>query len=277
MNINYNSLFKSSILYLLVIFIAISIDFVAYLFLPKEVLIYEPKVADNLPYKRFNIKSSFIQSTKKVQKKIIKQKKKEYTILNKIDLLAIYSMNNNDGYVVIQEKNKNDTIILSKNEKFKNYKLQDIYKTYVVFVKNKKEYKVSIRDAKEDTKYQEVIKTQTTKTVKDISINDDKVTIKRTLINNYIKNFDKIWQDITLSDIYTEDGLDGFKVTKIKKNTPFAKIGLKKGDIIKSINNIKLKTYNDAFAIYKKINKLKSLNIEILRNNKPMEIYYEIQ
>jgi general secretion pathway protein C len=277
MNINYNSLFKKVIPFLIIIFVAISIDFILYLLLPKEVLEYKTNNTTVLQYKRFEIKDVFKKQKVSIVKEIKQKKKETYTILNNINLLAIYSMDNNDGYIIIQEKNKNDTKILSKNENFRNYKLSSIFKTYVLFTKNNKEYKVSIRDTKKNTSYEVIKEEETTKTIKEISIDDDKVTIKRTLIENYIENFDKIWQDITLTDIYTEDGLDGFKVSRIKPNTAFAKIGLKKGDIIKSINNIRLKSYNDAFKIYKQINTIKSLNIEILRNNIPQEIYYEIK
>jgi general secretion pathway protein C len=54
-------------------------------------------------------------------------------------------------------------------------------------------------------------------------------------------------------------------------------LGLRKGDIIKAVNNIELKSYNDAFSIYKKINKINNLNILILRNDREMELDYEIE
>jgi general secretion pathway protein C len=276
MNINYNSLFKALIPYLIVILAAILLDFILYLYLPKTAQNYEIKNENSLEYKRFEIQRVFkVKRIKQVKKKVLK--KENYTILNNINLLAIYAMNNNSGYIIIQERNRNETIILSKDENFKNYKLKEIYRKYVIFIKNKKEYKLSINDERKSKKYQIIKEENSIKTVTDINVYNDKVTIKRELINNYIENFDKIWQDISISEVKTLNGIDGFKVNSIKKNTAFDRIGLKKYDIIKSINNIKLKSYNDAFKIYKKINKIKSLNIEILRNNKPLEVYYEIK
>jgi len=184
---------------------------------------------------------------------------------------------NNDGYIIIKEKNKSDTIILSVNEKFKEYVLKEVYSSYVIFDKNDKEYKLQMKVSKEKTKYEVINQSETIKTTKTISVDNGLVTVKRELINDYIKNFDKIWNDIAISEIKTKNGIDGFKVNRIKKGTPFAKIGLKKGDIIKSINNIQLKSYNDAFKIYKKINTIKSLNLVILRDNIQTEIYYEIK
>jgi len=278
MNINYNSLFKNILPYFIIIFFAIFIDFILYIYLPHGAKVYDTNDEKTLEYKRYEIQNVFkvkAKLIKRVEKKVVK--KENYTILNNINLLAIYAMNNNSGYIIIQEKNKNDTIILSKDESFKNYKLSNIYKTYVVFIKNNKEYKLSINDEKKSTKYQVIKEEKNIKTTSDINIDDGKVTIKRELINNYIENFDKIWQDISISEVKTENGIDGFKVNRIKPKTAFAKIGLKRNDIIKSINNIKLKSYNDAFKIYKKINKIKSLNIEVIRNNTLMEIYYEIK
>ena len=278
MNINYNSLFKFFVPYFIIVFIAVCIDFMIYIYLPKVAKIHKVNESNNLEYKRFEVSNAF-KVKKQIIKKVVKKKKRKesYTILNNINLLAIYAMNDNNGYIIIQEKNKNDTVILSKNESFKKYTLKSIYKQYVVFSKNNKEYKLSLNDSKKSNKYQVIKETETIKVTKDIDIEDDKVTIKRELIDNYIKNFDKIWQDVAISEVKTPYGIDGFQITNIKKGTPFDKIGLKKKDIIRSINNIQLKSYNDAFKIYKKINKIKSLNIEIIRDNIPMEIYYEIK
>ena len=53
-------------------------------------------------------------------------------------------------------------------------------------------------------------------------------------------------------------------------------MGLKEGDIIKSVNNSVLGSYADAFKVYNDVGNIKYLNIEILRNNELMELSYEI-
>ena len=56
----------------------------------------------------------------------------------------------------------------------------------------------------------------------------------------------------------------------------FDNLGLKTGDIITKVNNVKLNNYSKAFKIYKNMRNIKHLNIEILRNNRRMELNYEI-
>jgi len=65
-------------------------------------------------------------------------------------------------------------------------------------------------------------------------------------------------------------------VTRIKANTPFAQLGLRKGDIIIKANNKNMTSYKDAIAIYKGIDKLEALELVVLRNNQETEINYEI-
>ena len=113
---------------------------------------------------------------------------------------------------------------------------------------------------------------------KQITQTDDKqLSIKRDLINDYIQDFGKIWDNISIDEIKTKTGIDGFKINSVRKNSVFDKLGLKKGDIIKEVNNIRLKSYNDAFIVYKKINKIKNINLTILRDGTEQEINYEIK
>ncbi len=271
LNINYNSFFENSIAYILTILLGYSISVGIFIYLPKTAPSSNNIDKKILEYKRFNIKDSF--TSRQIHKVVKKHKqiKREYQFLSNIILVAVYSLGAEDGYVIVKEKNKNDTNMLSRYDIFKGYKLSKIFPTYVIFTKNKKEYKLSINMSKQNIKYSVVEDEPQVKRV------DDMVSIKRDTVNSYIKNFDKIWKDISINEIKTKNGIDGFKIKGIRKNSIFEKLGLKKNDIIKSVNNIKLKSYNDAFKIYKQIDKIKTLNIVILRNNNEKEITYEIR
>ena len=74
----------------------------------------------------------------------------------------------------------------------------------------------------------------------------------------------------------TDGKITGFRINSVTKNSVFDKLGLKQGDIIKSVNNIAMSNYQDAFNMYNKINTIKYFNMKIIRNNKEMELDYEI-
>ena len=100
--------------------------------------------------------------------------------------------------------------------------------------------------------------------------------ISRTDIDFYSKNPKEIWKDISIVEVKNAGKIEGFKVTKIKKNSKMAKLGIQKGDIIIKANNIELKSYKDAMNLYGKINDLDTIQIVLLRNNQEKEIVYEI-
>lgn len=272
---NFSNLIKYSISFIIVIFIAFLTTNILYFYLPKDGINFDKQYSNNIEYRKYNVKNSF--EGKKVPKKREKKEIK-YNLLKKIQLKAIYSTQGLNGWIIIEDKSKK-THILSVGESFKNFKLIKVYLNYVIFSKNRKEYKLSLKDDKKVSFSIDKISSDINSIENEhIIVMDDKVTIKRLYLNNYIKNFENIWNDIAIKETKNKAGkIDGFKINKISKNSVFLKLGLKKGDILKEINNIKLNSYNEAFGIYKKINRLKNLNIKILRNSKEMELNYEIK
>jgi len=283
LNINYNLISKYLITLLSIVLIAFLIDTIVFLYLPKDKPSLQQNNINVLEYKRYELQSAF-KVEKKIKKKIVQKKKAkvEYKFLSNMILSAIYDMGSEKGFIIIQEKGKSQTHILSIDEKFKGYTLYKIFAKYVIFKKFGKEFKLSISQDDKKVKYKEI---ETPSNISyeneikngDIEVLYDKVKVKRTLINEYAQNFDKVWDDIAINEVRTKEGIDGFKVNFIRKNSVFEKLGLKKNDVIKSANNIELKSYNDAIKLYKKMGKLKILNLKIIRNNQEEELSYEIK
>ncbi|MCK5111612.1 MAG: PDZ domain-containing protein [Arcobacteraceae bacterium] len=284
MNINFSSMIKQFIPFFVIISIAYVLNSIIFFMLPKESIEVDKKQNIHLEYRKFNIKTTFKEVKVIIKKQTIKLQKQEYQLLSNIQLKAVYSMGEETGWIILEDKSKN-THMLSVGESFKGYELIRVYLNYVIFYKANQEYKLSLKD---DNKVSYSVNKVTTQSntkgvlnpIDDASIVvlDDKISVKRAYLNSYINNFDTIWKDISIQEIKDKSGkINGFKVNKVRKNSAFSKLGLKKDDIIKAINNIKLKSYNDAFTVYKKINKLKNLNIKILRNGNEMELDYEIK
>ena len=273
----YSNIFKKLIPYFIVMSVGYILSSLIYFILPHQGVNSKPTApSTHLEYKRFNIQQLFQKN--KVVSASIEVKKIEYQLLSNITLKAIYTITEEQGWIIIAGKS-NKTFLLSIDDKFKGYKLVRLYKNYVIFDKAGVEYKLELLKSKKvNYSVTKVVQQKPSATNTKIVVVDDKISIHRTYINSYINNFDKIWNDIAINETKDKNGaINGFKVNFIRPNTAFYKLGLKKGDIIKTINNIELKSYNDAFTIYKKINKLTNLNIKILRNNKEMELNYEIK
>jgi general secretion pathway protein C len=222
----------------------------------------------SLNYKKYgfysNIKNDDLSQTKENNKQPIQD-------LSKYNLKAIYYTNINLGWVVLEDNTGNESYILACGEKLDNYVLSKLFKNYIIFEKDKKEYKLEIKE-KESSNYQE----SNNDLNQQVIVKNNGATVSRDYLNSYIKDMDKIWNNIEIGEMKNGETIYGFKINRVNKDSVFAKIGLKEGDIIKMVNDSLLSSYADAFKIYNNIENMKYINMEILRENEVMELNYEI-
>ena len=271
MNTNFNTFFQKVMPFFFVILFAYILSSISSLFLPKSGIDFKESSKNSLAYQKYSGFYSKMKVKDKKEKKPVK--KDNIQTLSKYQLKAIYSTQSNSGWIIVQAKNSKDSIILAKDEKLDGYILTKLYKNFVIFENNSKEFKLELPKEK-DINYKVEKNESNKKEV--ITVNEDNVSVKRDYLNTYVNDLDKVWKDISIKDIRKDGSIEGFKVFKVNKNSVFGKLGLKQNDIIKSVNGTRIKSYADAFKIYNEINKLDYLTLEILRNNDIMELNYEI-
>jgi len=116
-----------------------------------------------------------------------------------------------------------------------------------------------------------------TRSVADVSQSKNEWrTIPRDVVVQQSKDLRAIYKQIDISEVYKGDKIDGFRVNSIDPNSIFGRLGLVSGDVILAVNNQKLESYADAFSIYNKVPRMRSIQITVLRNNLPKDIVYEI-
>jgi general secretion pathway protein C len=208
-----------------------------------------------------------------------------------VNVVAIFDMGKGRGFVTINERGSKATTILSTGETYKTIKLLKVFTKYALFLEGDTEYKIELHSAatvdrqvggvtqpsQPVTAPVQTPPQTTALPTERIQQVGNKTVVKKDLLEEYTKNSDKIWRDISLKENLTNGKIDGFTINKIKRGSNFEKLGLKSGDILKSVNNVELKSYDDAMKIYKKVGNMSSLNMKIIRGNETMELGYEIK
>lgn len=253
MNINFNI---NNSLKLLTPFIYIGLfsfifGFVLFIYLPKDGIDVFERNTYQLELKKYD----FYKNIK--NDNLIEMTEKTLT-LDKYKLTAIYSTKT-QGAISLTNKN-NQSFILLIGEEIDGFILKSIYPNYVLFEKESKIFKI---------KMNEETKIENNKT-------ENNFLLKRELLDNLIKNPQDLAKGIVINENEQNNKIDGFKIVDLEKESIFSEWGFFKGDIIKKINGNYLYSYQDIMNMYIKINELKSLKVEILRENKIMELSYEI-
>jgi general secretion pathway protein C len=244
------SIFKNLLIFIISFLLAFFIWSVVELFLPKT----PPLVfIDNSKLHSVNINLIPVFFNTSNTKK--PENPKNIQSLKGVTLKAIY--NSKKNAFIIVEKNKK-TYFINLNDKFLGYKLIRINPNSAIFEKNSKQYKLEFQKTK-SINYTPIKNTQEIK------------PISRNTLNTYKNNFSKIWKEIGI--VKTNEG---YKITYIKPNSIFQKIGLKKGDIILEVNNIPLKTDADAWKAYNLVENANEVELLIKRNYNIKVLRYEI-
>jgi type II secretion system protein C len=170
------------------------------------------------------------------------------------------------GFVIVALKSAQaDTKVIGIGEKFRDYTLTEILRDGAIFERNRQRFSLYLEKPK-----------NLPAAAAPAADMETSHQVSRSDIAHYAKNFDQIWKDISIVEVKKEGKIAGFKVTRINPGTPFAQLGLRKGDIIINANNKALTSYAQALEIYKNIDKLQAIELIVLRNNQEKELIYEI-
>ena len=201
-----------------------------------------------------------------------------------IKLLAIY---NASDTTVITIEYKSKTKVLAKGENINGFVLEGAGSDFARFSKNGKSYEVVLEKVKKRTKSAYPTKKPAQRNVDspkskssvpegDVTDAGDHKIIDKSLFDHYAKNMDDIYKNIGIAEIKEGKEIKGFRISFVKRNSPFSKLGLQRNDIIKSVNGQAINSYNAAFGVYKNIQNVDNLTLVIERGKEEMELEYEI-
>ena len=110
----------------------------------------------------------------------------------------------------------------------------------------------------------------------DVTDAGDHKIIDKSLFDHYMKNMDELEKNIGITEIKKGKDVKGFRVSFVKKGSPFAKLGIQRNDIIKSVNGKEINSHNAAFEVYKNMKNVENLTVVVERGKEEMELEYEI-
>lgn len=222
---------------------------------------------------------------------------KQPTVVNKnqggnikdITLMAVY---HSSSMSIVTVSYKKKTKVLSKKgssdgDVINGFMLEGAGNNFATFSKDEKTYKIfltkidakGIRPSRVSTSIKKktlVSKSKKTKASGKIKKVGDHLVVDRSLVDHYAKNMKDIFKDIGIIEVRKGGGVKGFRISFVRRGSKFAKLGLRRGDVITGVNGQAMNNYGVALGIYKEIDTIENLTLVIKRGNKEMELEYEI-
>ena len=254
---------------LVLLALAKAIALAVWWFLPDDGVRLKENLNYNPTYHRIDFKNMLSSSVATTQANIHEHKKEQSVGITSMVLKGLYGMKDKGFIIVALKSSANKTSLVSVGEEYAGYRLKSILKDGALFTKAGQEYVLKIAMPKK--------RINVHSSVTPVSGGDAAVhSVSRRDIKYYEKNPDKIWKDISIMEIKNGNRINGFRVTRVRRGSKMATLGLQRGDVIIRANNVELNSYKSAFDLYKQINTIDTLQLVVRRNNEEKELVYEI-
>ncbi|HYA37363.1 MAG TPA: type II secretion system protein N [Candidatus Methylomirabilis sp.] len=105
-------------------------------------------------------------------------------------------------------------------------------------------------------------------------------TVQETSDNHYVVQRDQLAAEMRTPDFLRQATMipaasGGFQVKQLQPGSLYEKLGLRAGDVIKSVNGQPVNSADDAVRLYQQMANVASIQIEVLRGGKPENLYYD--
>ncbi len=167
--------------------------------------------------------------------------------------------------IAILEKNGKSKII-SVGEELHGYKLIRVYPDRAIFSKGSREVILILKSLKK-------VKLSSSNSAFSSNLQTNSFTVKRSEVINQISSGDFL-RYINIVPITNPSGL---KVTYVSPRSFIYKLGIRPGDVIISINDIRIKTPEDSFSAFEQLKNADSITVVVLRNGREVKLHYELE
>ena len=134
-------------------------------------------------------------------------------------------------------------------------------------LKKPKNSKVSaIQRSNEPTKHQGVV-----------AVDDDRWQVSRSVANNARANLSSLLKTARMVPQVKNGKTVGFKLVELKKDSLLEQIGLKVGDLVVEINQVKLNSPEKALQIFQQVREANNITLGLIRNGKPKTFEYSFE
>ena len=101
--------------------------------------------------------------------------------------------------------------------------------------------------------------------------------VSRDLIMENFANVGSLSSQATVTPYFVQGQQQGFRLSQIRTGGFLLQIGLQEGDVLQTVNGLNLYTPQEALQAYQQLQTESTVRINILRNNRPTTLTYELR
>jgi general secretion pathway protein C len=101
--------------------------------------------------------------------------------------------------------------------------------------------------------------------------------VSRNLILENFANVGSLSSQATITPYFVEGQQQGFRLSQIRAGGVLQQIGLQEGDILQKVNGLDIHSPQEALQAYQQLQTESTVRLNVLRNNNPTTLTYELR
>lgn len=219
----------------------------------------------------FNTKTGIDQQPEKLDLETLK-----HTDL-KLKLLGTVAGNKKDTYAVIEEEGGKRQNLYRVGDTIQNATLKSILREKVVLHVNGEDEILDIEKKSSDTKSSRYSEKSFVSNLnrKDAAVQN--IKLKRSQIDAAVQDINSLMKQVRIRPHFTNGEPDGLRLTGIRPNSIFYRMGLKSGDVITGVDGKNIVSVDDALMLYQSLQSSPDVKVDIKRMGRSKTLDYHIE
>lgn len=188
----------------------------------------------------------------------------------KLKLLGTVTGNEKEAYAVIEDTDVRRQNLYKVGDTIQNATLKMILREKVVLNVNGKDEILGIEKVREEGKTGRSPERKIASTSRNI-------TIKRSQIDTALQDVNTLMKQVRIQPHFQNGKPDGLRLTGVRPNSIFYKMGLKSGDIIMGVDGKNIESVDDALKFYQSLQSASRVQLQLKRRGRPKTIEYNIE
>lgn len=196
----------------------------------------------------------------------------------KLKLLGTVTGTQGSAYAVIQDEKDRQQNLFRVGDAIQDATLKAILREKVVLRVNGKDEILEIEKIRSGSGRRSSRSSRTTPIAQSRQVpKTQRINLKRSLLDEAIANVGDLMKDVNIQPHFEDGRPAGLRLSRIKRQSIFRKMGLRRGDIIVGVDGQRIESVGDVVAIYDSLTSASNVKLEIKRRGQTRILDYNIK
>jgi len=109
------------------------------------------------------------------------------------------------------------------------------------------------------------------------SVGPNAYVVSRDSLGKHMDNLNFFMSQVRILPYFKDGQPYGYRIASVRRNSPVQELGLRRGDVIVQVNGVSLNKPEDLMNLYRQVQQLESVSVELERGGQPLTLNYSLR